>query len=126
MLGLTPRRDELQQQIKTAHEPPALLHPSMTDLYGTKVEQLAAALQREDTRLEASDTLRGLVDSIVLTPEKGQLRIELRGNLSAMLTVAQQTERSPENWRPFHADTNGCGGVQPTLSATLAARSLES
>jgi hypothetical protein len=31
-----------------------------------------------------------------LTPENGQLRIELRGNLAAMLTVAQKTTRSPE------------------------------
>ena len=62
----------------------------------SKVEELAAALQREDTRPEASEMLRGLIDSIVLTPEKGQLRIELRGNLAAMLTAAQQTKRSPE------------------------------
>ena len=41
--------------------------------------------------------LRRLIDSIVLIPEKGQLRIELRGNLAAMLTVAQQTKRSPES-----------------------------
>ncbi len=97
MLGLTARRDELQHHIKTAHEPPPLLHPSMADLYRTKIEELAATLQREDTRLEASETLRGLIDSIVLTPEEGQLRIELRGNLAAMLTVAQQTKRSPES-----------------------------
>ena len=68
----------------------------MADLYRTKVEQLADALQREDSRIEAADRLRGLIDSIVLTPEAGQLRIELRGNLAAMLTVAQQTKRSPE------------------------------
>ena len=40
--------------------------------------------------------LRGLIDSIVLTPERRQLRIELRGNLAAMLTAAQKTSRSPE------------------------------
>jgi hypothetical protein len=40
--------------------------------------------------------LRGLIDAIVLTPEEGQLRIELRGNLAAMLTVAQESKRSPE------------------------------
>ena len=68
----------------------------MGDLYRSKVEELASALQREDTRLEASEMLRGLIHSIVLTPEKGQLRIELRGNLAAMLTAAQQTKRSPE------------------------------
>ena len=79
------------------HEPPPLLHPSMADLYRSKVEELASALQREDTPLEASEMLRGLIDSIVLTPEGGQLRIELRGNLAAMLTAAQQTKRSPES-----------------------------
>ena len=51
----------------------------MADLYRTQVEQLAAALQTDGSRLEASETLRGLIDSIVLTPHEGQLRIELRG-----------------------------------------------
>ncbi len=68
----------------------------MADLYRSKVEELAAALQREDTRLEASEMLRGLIDSIVLTPMDGQLGIELRGNLAAMLTAAQNAKRSPE------------------------------
>jgi len=83
-------------EVKTANEPPSLLHPSMADLYRTKVQQLAEALRREDARTEASEMLRGLIDSIVLTPEKGHLRIELRGNLAAMLTAAQKTSRSPE------------------------------
>ena len=96
MKALDERRQELQAQLDTADEPPPLLHPSMADLYRSKVEELAAALQREDTRLEASEMLRGLVDSIVLTPRDGQLGIELRGNLAAMLTAAQQTKRSPE------------------------------
>ena len=96
MDALQERKEVLLAQLAAADEPPPLLHPSMADLYRTKVEQLAAALQREDTCLEASEMLRGLIDSIVLTPEKGQLRIELRGNLAAMLTVAQQTKRSPE------------------------------
>jgi site-specific DNA recombinase len=96
MKALDSRRKELETQLRTVDEPPPLLHPSMADLYRSKVEELAAALQREDTRLEASEMLRGLIDSIVLTPEKGQLRIELRGNLAAMLTAAQKTKRSPE------------------------------
>jgi len=89
------RRDVLEPQVKAADEPPPLVHPSMADLDRTKVEELAAALQREDARTEASETLRGLIDAIVLMPEKGQLRVELRGNLAAMLTAAQKTRRSP-------------------------------
>jgi len=96
LISIANRRGALEAQLKAANEPPPLLHPSMAELYKSKVEELAAALQREDTRLEASEMLRGLIDSIVLTPENGQLRIELRGSLAAMLTAAQQTKRSPE------------------------------
>jgi site-specific DNA recombinase len=95
LIAIGHRRDVLEPQVKAANEPPPLLHPSMADLYRSKVEELASALQRQDTRIEASETLRGLIESIVLMPE-GQLRIELRGNLAAILTAAQQTKRSPE------------------------------
>ena len=94
--SLQERKNTLLAQLAVADEPPPLLHPSMADLYRSKVEELAAALQREDTRLEASESLRGLVESIVLTPRDGQLGIELRGNLAAMLTAAQNAKRSPE------------------------------
>jgi site-specific DNA recombinase len=96
MARLQDRKETLLKQLETANQPPPLLHPSMAELYRTKVQQLANALEREDARTEASDMLRGLIDSIVLMPENGQLRIELRGNLAAMLTAAQKTSRSPE------------------------------
>jgi site-specific DNA recombinase len=97
----------------------------MADLYRSKVEQLAAALQREETRLEASEMLRGLIDSIVLTPEppsretdgsprygaQGKLRIELRGNLAAMLTAAQKAKRSPETGDLLMPIQLVCGGA---------------
>jgi site-specific DNA recombinase len=96
MSRLQDRKETLLKQLEAANQPPPLLHPSMAELYRTKVQQLAEALEREDVRTEASEMLRGLIDSIVLMPEKGQLRIELQGNLAAMLTAAQKTSRSPE------------------------------
>ena len=119
MADLQNRKDALLKQLEEADEPPPLLHPSMADLYRSKVEELAAALQREDTRLEASEMLRGLIDSIVLTPENGQLRIELRGNLAAMLTAAQQTKRSPDTGDLLVQIKIGCGGVQPAVLAAV-------
>jgi site-specific DNA recombinase len=70
MKALEERRLELEAQLKTADEPPPLLHPIIADLYRSKVESLAEALQREDTRLEASEMLRGLIDSIVVVPAR--------------------------------------------------------
>ena len=101
MKALDARRKELQIQLQTPDEPPPLLHRSMADLYKSKVEELAAALQREDSRLEASEMLRGLIEAIVLTPQDGQLQIELKGNLAAMLAAAQKTKRSPETGELF-------------------------
>jgi len=45
-------------------------------------------------------------------PDEGQLRIELRGNLAAMPTVAQQTKRSPETGDLFVPVQLVAGAVQ--------------
>ena len=104
------RKTALQAKLGSADEPPPLLHPSMADLYRSKVEELASELQREDTRLEASEILRGLIASIVLTRENGRLRIVLRGNLAAMFGCCPTNEKVARNRRPSTADEAGCGG----------------
>ena len=96
MKALDARRKALQAQLETADEPPPLLHPEMADLYRQKVTTLAQALERSDTRTEATEALRGLIDAISLTPEQGELKIELKGNLAAMLSAATNAKRSPE------------------------------
>src|SRR5262245_35579138 len=57
--------------------------------YREKVTQLTRGLVHEESRTAAADALRGLIDAIVLTPQAGELRIELQGNLAAMLEAAQ-------------------------------------
>ena len=59
MADLQNRKDALLKQLEMVDEPPPLLHPTMADIYRSKVEELAEALQRADTRLEASEMLRG-------------------------------------------------------------------
>ena len=90
------RREELKAKLAAADEPPPLLHPGMANLYRQNVTALAQALEYPETRTEASEALRGLIDAIVLTPNQGELRIELKGNLAAMLGAAQNAKRSPE------------------------------
>ena len=68
----------------------------MADLYRQNVTTLAQALEHSDTRTEATEALRSLIDAITLTPEQGALRIELRGNLAAMLNAATNAKRSRE------------------------------
>jgi hypothetical protein len=68
----------------------------MAELYRTKVSTLAQALEQLDTRVEATEALRGLIEAIILTPGDGELRIELKGNLAAMLSAATNAKRSPD------------------------------
>src|SRR3954454_19354135 len=90
------RREELKAKLAAADAPPPLLHPEMAGLYRQKVSALAEALEHSETRTEASEALRGLVDAIVLTPAHGELQIELKGNLAAMLGATQNAKRSPD------------------------------
>ena len=68
----------------------------MAGLYRQKVNALAQALEHPETRTEASEALRAVIDAIVLTPSQGELQIELKGNLAAVLGAAKSAKRSPE------------------------------
>jgi site-specific DNA recombinase len=115
--ALQARKTALEAKLGSADEPPPLLHPGMAELYRQKLTDLATALEHPDTRTEAAEAIRGLIDAIVLTPthafrlkpeatgdelenatavptrpgrrpHPGALTIELRGNLAAMLNAA--------------------------------------
>jgi site-specific DNA recombinase len=90
------KREALKSRLAAADAPPPLLHPEMAGLYRQQVKALAQALEHPETRLEASEAIRGLIDAIVLTPNQAGLQIELKGNLAAMLGAAVQAKRSPE------------------------------
>ena len=111
MKALDARRKELQAQLDTADDPPPLLHSEMGELYRQKVRTLADALEATETRTEAREALRGLIDAIVITPADGEppsrdggesrfgeprLRIELKGDFAPMLGATVQSKRSPE------------------------------
>ena len=89
LIALEAQQTELRSRLDRAAQPPPLLHPNMADLYREKVTQLARALEHEESRPGAAEALRGLIDAIVLTPRETELKIELQGNLAAMLKAAQ-------------------------------------
>jgi hypothetical protein len=54
-------------------------HPALADIYRRHVASLNDALRNPDTRDEAFEIIRSLIDEIRLVPESGTLKIELRG-----------------------------------------------
>ena len=90
MVQLEGRKAELERQLDDAEIPPPLLHPEMATFYREQVSALHEALQddTEATRLKAGEVLRSLVKEIILTPEAGELKIDVRGDLAGILAIS--------------------------------------
>jgi len=82
------RKVELEQDLAGMQAPAPRLHPNLAEVYRQRVTELSAALSGE-SGAEAREVIRGLVEEIRLVPEGGQLRIEVRGELGAMLRLAE-------------------------------------
>jgi site-specific DNA recombinase len=91
---LEARRVELLAQKQAAPPPMPRLHPNLAELYRQKVINLAEALNDEDSRLEAAECIRELIEEIRLVPQKGKLRVELYGELAALINLANEHPRS--------------------------------
>ncbi|MBK8175222.1 MAG: recombinase family protein [Rhodospirillales bacterium] len=92
---LEARKAELASKLANAHEPPPLLHPNMAEIWRQRIGGLHEVLADEAAKAEALALLRSLIERVTLVPERGQLAIELRGDLAAMLTFAANKRRSP-------------------------------
>ncbi len=95
LLSLEARKAELQARLD-APEMSELLHPRMTDVYREKVGNLCLALENEESRTGAAETIRALVEAILLEPDGDQLKITLKGDLAGMLSAARDSKRSPD------------------------------
>jgi len=84
------RREELESYLEGKEEAPVLLHPNMSQRYQKEVEALRVSLNREETRTEAADLLRGLIDKIVLTPKVvgTEYAIDLHGEAWCRVIIA--------------------------------------
>lgn len=89
MQALEARQEALEAELSEADSPPPLLHPNMVEVYHRKINELHQALTSDDTKTEAAEILRTLIDAIVLTPEDSELSIYLKGDLAGILTLAQ-------------------------------------
>ncbi|MBT7110038.1 MAG: hypothetical protein HN941_04205 [Proteobacteria bacterium] len=88
------------RQLGTAEPAKPLLHPAMAEVYRSKVAELHQALEDEHLGAEAMDAIRSLIDEIVLTPEDGELRIDLKGDLAGILAMASKnTKKAPRKSR---------------------------
>ena len=70
-----------------------LLHPNLAAIYRAQVETLDAALCDPDHGREAFEIVRSLIEQVRIIPADGEVRIELKGELAAILVLAEGAKR---------------------------------
>ena len=95
MVGLEARKKELERDLAQAQEPPPLLHPNMAHHYRAQLDNLYRALEHDDEnkRFEAAEVIRSLIDAIILVPEDCELKIDVRGDLAGILSIALERKK---------------------------------
>src|SRR6516165_3849916 len=88
LLRLEARQQELGSILAKPAETRPLIHPALAAIYRRKVAELHQALQQDETRAEAAEILRGLIDEITLVPQGDGLRVDLKGALAGILQLA--------------------------------------
>lgn len=114
MEQLESEKQTLTRFLETTLEPPALrLHPSLLDLYRTKIRNLASALQDLTLKMEATEALRGLISKVVMIPDADAPnghRIELAGELAGILSLGEADTTKPATRAGVRQITMVAGG----------------
>ncbi len=117
MTGLEARKTELTALLADAPEDKPDLLPTAATIYAKKVATLTKALNRPAERQEAAETLRMLIEKIVLTPgpERGEIYATLHGELR---TILEWTERQSIGKA---SKTNTPGGISSGVLVSVVA-----
>jgi site-specific DNA recombinase len=115
LVALEQEKAQAETRLRTSKPAPVLrLHTKLPELYRSKVERLAQALNAPDTVTEAAEIMRGLIDRIVLTPEGDVLRAELHGDLAVLARFAQAKEGRAEGDSALRLSVVAGVGFEPT------------
>ena len=119
MAELEAEKHRLSGLVDQSPEPPALrLHPSLSDLYRSKIRNLSSALQDPGLKTEATEALRGLVSEIRMVPDvdaPNGHHIELSGDLAGILSLGDAQTTRPAASAGLRSVTMVAGvGFEPT------------
>ena len=111
---LEARQDELNERLAAVPADLPDIHPNIADVYRRKVARLAEALDHPEDRDAAASAIRGLIERIVLTPEREMGRDGRRAARRSRRDprMGRKRARKHEDRHPHAGDVGlgGCGG----------------
>ena len=88
LFALEAREDEIKSKLTATPEPKVYLAPNMAEIYRERVEGLHQALVAGADQNQAQEAIRSLIDNVVLTPIDSVLRVDLHGEVAAILQLS--------------------------------------
>ena len=80
----------MKSELDAAPSPAPILHPNLAELYRRQVENLHDALNAPNSRTEAAEILRGIIERINVTPlGRSSFEIDLTGDIVNMIEFAE-------------------------------------
>ena len=93
-------RADLEAKLAEPSPSPIRLMPNLADLYRQKVATLHESLVQDDTRTEALEIIRSLIDKVVVHEEQGgPPSVELIGDIAHMIEVAMEGPETQKTTR---------------------------
>ncbi|MCJ8274358.1 MAG: zinc ribbon domain-containing protein [Psychrosphaera sp.] len=94
LIKIEAEREETKITLLKDTPKPIEIKANMAERYREKITNLCANLNQEDTRQEAADLIRNLVEKVTIQPDKygTQLELTLYGDLAGMLSLASDSE----------------------------------
>ncbi|CAH0340473.1 zinc ribbon domain-containing protein [Rhizobium sp. CECT 9324] len=113
---LEAKQDSLTARLADIPQNVPDLHPGIAETYRRRIERLTETLSQPGNALEAADTIREIIDRVVVTPgeNRGSYSITLQGELG---TILDWIDRSGKPGYKPKTDT-----AQSRLSASVNAR----
>ena len=123
--GLQVKLDELEQhklklesEIASAPAAAPRLHPNT--IYRKKVGSLQQALSDPETRSEAIEILRGLIERVAVSAAEGGFTIELVGEIANMVELSSGPEGRKVG--PYRSSVKVVAGARNHLNLLLTAK----
>jgi site-specific DNA recombinase len=117
MTALETRKKELTALLAEAPQDVPDMLPSAAGIYAKKIARLIEALNKPDERQQAANTMRALIEKIVLTPgpERGVIEAQLHGDLNTILNwiELQSTGKTAKKTKP----AVGAAGLSASMVA---------
>ena len=83
---------KLESAIASTSAAAPLLHPNLAEIYRKKIGNLQEALSDPETRSEAIEILRGLIERVAVSAAEEGFTIELVGEIANMVGLSSGSE----------------------------------